>query len=138
MPVKKRSSSMPKNTLWQVDLPAILTSVWEGYVEREGFGPSVSISFIKNGRILTVELTEMTEPEIMAFKEVINAGIELAIPICIGRDKKANELNAANADDIFPRLYRSVPKVVARPRTVGLDGAQLLLRPVDDATNTEA
>lgn len=64
-----------------------------------------------------MNLTRMTEPELLAIKQLLDQAFELALPVVRQRDEEANE--AFNeGDDSFERVYRQVPKLVYREGAV--------------------
>ncbi len=77
-----------------------------------------------------MNLTRMTEPELLAIKQLIDQAFELALPVVRQRDEEADE--AFNeGDDSFERVYRAVPKLVFREGAVAAYMQSLRNRPED-------
>jgi len=61
----------------------------------------------------TINLTGLTEDELLALRKVIDAAFDAALPTCQMLDQQAKEAQE-NGDDAFARLYRQVPDIVVR------------------------
>lgn len=82
-----------------------------------------------------MNLTRMTEAELLAIKQLIDQAFELALPVVRQRDEEANA--AFNqGDDTFERVYRAVPKLVFREGAVAAYMQSVHERP-DDLLGTE-
>lgn len=88
---------------------------------REGWGPTHLIMFVNVGssrRFFGMNLSSMTEEELDAFKEMVDASCEAARETIKHRDELAQE--AMSDDDefeVFQRLYRPAPVMVDLTRS---------------------
>lgn len=85
----------------------------------------------------SINLTMMTEDELLAFKQFVSEITELALPVCQLRDKLARE-DYEQGRDNYDRIYRSPPQVVTRAWARGIDGQGLLKRLAHDAEYVKA
>lgn len=69
------------------------------------------------GKPLAIDLSQLTEQELLAFRETVLIATEVAQPICAALDLRAQEA-MKNGDDTDPRTYRQVPVVFVRPRSL--------------------
>lgn len=69
------------------------------------------------GKPLAIDLSQLTEQELVAFRETVLIATEVAQPICAALDQRAQEA-MQNGDDTDPRTYRQVPVVFVRPRSL--------------------
>jgi hypothetical protein len=91
--------------------------------EDEGHGQDVVLYHPKPGRLpdVAIKLTDLTEPELLAMKELFDSAFEWALPVVTRRDKEAED--AWNeGDDSHVRNYRPAPTVVYRKRPVSEHG----------------
>lgn len=85
------------------------------------------------GKPLAIDLSQLTEQELIAFRETVLIATEVAQPICAALDQRAQEA-MQNGDDTDPRTYRQVPVVFVRPRSLAeydrriLDGRENVLQ----------
>lgn len=81
-------------------------------------GPAVRLYHPIPGRAYGIswELTSLTEAEIVELKKLFDLAFELALPVCIARDKEAADA-FERGDDSYHRVYRGLPQVVYRKRT---------------------
>lgn len=77
-------------------------------------GPNVRIDYKPNHgyKIFGIELTALTEPELAAFKKIMNLAIDLAEPVVKERDRLA-KLEDPNSST-NGRVYRALPEVAIR------------------------
>jgi hypothetical protein len=75
----------------------------------------VTLTFTKNGRHLSIDLTNLTHQELQALQTVIGMAIEIALPVCEELDDRAQKAKA-KGDDTDSRLYRAVSKIHVRER----------------------
>lgn len=93
-------------------------------------GPTIRLSFPKNGRILNYTLTSLTSEELALFRELMNLALDLAEPIVEQRDKAAQDAYE-NGDDSFVRIYRQVPRLVVRDGALRANSGSLRKRSED-------
>jgi hypothetical protein len=88
-----------------------------GNEEKSESGPDVVLFRPMAGRLPdhVMNLTNLTEPELMALKELFDSAFEWALPVVKLRDKEANDAYE-QGDDSYIRSYRAVPTVVYRKR----------------------
>lgn len=82
-------------------------------------GEEYIILIISNRREIKMNLSGMTQQELLALKTFLNRAFDMAEPICEERDRAANEAFEATGDDSFVRLYRRAPEFVIRRGKVG-------------------
>lgn len=81
----------------------------------------------RGGRPLSINVTSMTEEELLHVAHFFKAVFEIALPLVRERDRMAQD--AFNqGDDSFARNYRPVPRLIVRAREVGGDAERVLLR----------
>lgn len=127
---------MPKNLIRRVVFGPVNLSLFLNDVVVKGFGPEIVINFIRNKRSFALALTELTEVELLAIKELLMAAFDIAEPIVKERDRIANE--SRDTEAAFTRSYRMLPSVFIRPGTQSLNGQELLLRPVTTIKENES
>lgn len=88
--------------------------------ERFDYGRDVVLEFPRPGRIpnMYVNLTNMTEEELLAYKKLLETAIEWALPVVQRRDQEAQDA-VEQGDDSVGRIYRPLPQLVFRQRKVG-------------------
>lgn len=101
------------------------------HVESEP-GPTLRLMLPQQrGRAFIFNITALTHVELLKLKELFDMMFEIAEPIVKERDQAAQDA-FQRGDDSFVRLYRPVPRLVVRPRTLTADGEGVLQRPDDD------
>lgn len=91
-------------------------------------GPTYRLIVAKGAfRPVNIHLTGLTEAELECTYELIKMAFDLARPIVLERDRKADEAYA-NGDDSFSRSYRQLPQFVVREGAFGEDGQGVLQR----------
>jgi len=92
--------------------------------------PDVVLHLPRPGSIPDVyqKLTDLTEAELMAYKELLDKAFEWALPVVQRHDKEAADA-AETGDDSFERIYRPLPQLVFRKRKVGEHFESVRLRP---------
>lgn len=97
----------------------------------EGWGPDIWMGVSdREGEYHNIDMTNLSHEEFKCAKKIIERMLELVEPIVIARDKRARELEDADGTS-FERNYRAVPVLAERPGAGGLDGQELLRRPVN-------
>jgi hypothetical protein len=76
------------------------------------------------GRPLAWNLSSLTHAELVAIREYFDIAFELAEPVCIERDKAANEA-FDSGDDSVTRIYRALPELIVRNGEVAEHGEGL-------------
>lgn len=107
--------------------------------KKEGEGPDVLLYWPPgpNGRNnLALNLSDLTEAELLALRGFLEGTFDLALPVCRLRDGNANE-RFTDGDDSDSRVYRQLPEVVERPWAIGINSESILERlayvpPVDE------
>lgn len=82
----------------------------EGFVtDDRHFGADPVVIEVRRGRrILWIDLTSLTEEELLMFRDILNTSIDTALPVCRYIDKAAQE--ATESGDTFsPRPFRIRP-----------------------------
>lgn len=83
--------------------------------QHDGSGPEVYLNLKRgDGTRMGINLADFTEDELRAFGTAIIAAIQKAMPLVKQRDKEAEEA-AINGEALFPRSYRSSPKITRTP-----------------------
>lgn len=102
---------------WVLTEPARV-SMYVGVESREICNDLI-ISIKQLGRAMgaSMNLTRMTEEELLATKKLLDRAFELALPVVQRRDKEANDA-LDQGDDTYPRVYRAVPQLVYREGAV--------------------
>src|SRR5690606_6161238 len=93
---------------------------------------TIRLVMIKAGRPSYYTLTALTHEEFVLFKEIVTMALDMAEPIILERDRKAQHA-FDNGDDSFARVYRQVPRLVVRQRPVGADDQGVHDGPEGDA-----
>lgn len=83
-----------------------------------------------SARPMAIDLTRLTEKELIAFRETVLIATEAAQPICAELDQRAQEA-MRNGDDSDTRSYRPVPVVLVKPRALRQYDKRLLDRRED-------
>lgn len=68
---------------------------------------------------VAISLTQMTEAELLLFRETFLIAVDLALPSVRKLDIKAKEDLQNGAPDTDPRIYRGLPIVVANKERIG-------------------
>ena len=77
-----------------------------------------------------LNLTQMTEEELLALQNLLEMSVKLALPVVRQRDKEAQDA-FTKGDDAYERVYRAVPQLVYREGTIEAYGESLHQRPDD-------
>lgn len=89
----------------------------------EETGPTIRLFLPRHGgRPISFNFTALTHEEFVLLKQFFDILFELAEPVVLERDRVAQDA-AAEGDDSFARLYRAVPRLVVRERTIRKDGS---------------
>jgi len=83
------------------------------------YGDEVTLTFVQGRQRFSVNLTNFTAQELLAFENFITATIARARPVTIARDRIVQEVYDEQGDDSFTRLYRTVPELYVRKGEVG-------------------
>lgn len=75
-------------------------------------GDDISIFFYASGKSFQINLSSLTEEELLAFERMVNISIEAARETCARRDVHAEEALADGRT--FARLFRNTPKIFRR------------------------
>lgn len=96
--------------------------------------PPVRIEFLFPGRRFStvINLSRMTAPGLVAFKQFMDYAFEKALPICERLDEKAKEA-FENGNDSFVRLYQPIPKFYVRERDGEEHNPRVQVRSVESA-----
>jgi len=95
-------------------------------------GDTIRLVMIKAGRPAYYTLTAMTHEELKLFREIVTMALDMAEPIVIERDRKAQDA-FDQGDDSFARIYRQVPRLIVRERNVRADSEGVHDGPEGDA-----
>lgn len=82
----------------------------------------------ERGAPVTLGLTECTEEELLAMKELFDKAFELALPTTRRRDKVAHDA-FQRGDDSYARSYRQIPQLVYREGALGTHSEGVQERP---------
>lgn len=82
--------------------------------------PPINLSIRQAGKRYPVKisLTSMTEAELRALKDFLNIAIDKAISVSTELDKRAQVSFDEEGDILYTRLYRTVPQVYVRERSL--------------------
>jgi hypothetical protein len=78
-----------------------------------------------SGRPYTLNLTAMTEEELVAFRGILTLALRMTEPIVKDRDREAAR-RYADGDDSFSRSYRQLPQFIIREGAIRADDKSLL------------
>jgi hypothetical protein len=107
----------------------------EGYQENVkgenalGYNYRIAIPIPRLRKPLNLNLTALTEAELLAVKEFFDLAFSLALPVVRDRDRIAKEAWDAG-DDSYPRVYRALPEFVVRGGKDGQHSSSLQVRSV--------
>jgi len=94
-------------------------------------GPTIRLYVPRpNARDFSLNITALTEEELLAFEEFMAFLFELAKPVVRERDRIASEA-LADGDDSYTRVYRQAPQFVVRQGAKPADGEGVLRGPDD-------
>jgi hypothetical protein len=86
---------------------------------RDKSRQSVLLSLVRGaGQAVVIDLTSLTLPELIAFRETVAIATEVAEPIVRRLDLDAAEGFTDDGDDSNNRLYRPLPTVAVRKRAL--------------------
>ena len=89
------------------------------------------------GRPITFNITALTHEELIEMKKFFNLLFDLAEPIILDRDRRAQDA-FDQGDESFMRSYRQVPQFVVREGTNGADDQGVHERPEDLPSGDES
>ncbi len=110
----------------------------DGYSEvRVESGNNVRLAICAvNGRTYRYNFSALTHDELVNLKQLFDMLFDEVEPIVLARDREAQDAYE-NGDDSFARVYRSVPRLVVRKRSIGVDSQGLLRGPEGNAEGHE-